>query len=67
MKSFNKFLDVPTVTESIADQPLTAMPPAQIILTRVNFRSFGNDLSIALFYAKALDRYFTVPFTTRVK
>ena len=62
MKTFLQY-----TTESVADQLLHTAPPAQIVLTRVNYRSFNNDLSIALFYARSIDRYFTVPFVMRSK
>lgn len=40
--------------------PLVGMPPAMLTLTRQSVRSYPIAVNVALYYAKAIDRYFTI-------
>lgn len=57
MKSFRQFVREQTATNEL--EPLTTQPPALITMYRVSVRTYPG-MNIALFYAKQINRYFTV-------
>lgn len=40
----------------------SVLPPAMIVLRRLSIRQFSNGQKVALYYAKTINRYLTVPY-----
>jgi hypothetical protein len=40
----------------------SVLPPAMIVMRRLSIRQFSNGEKVALYYAKTINRYLTVPY-----
>jgi hypothetical protein len=60
MKSFRQFIqESPVPLGSQDSSPLTQMPPTMVVMNRESVRQYPHT-KIALYYAKSIDRYFTI-------
>lgn len=57
MKSFRQFVSEQTATNEL--EPLTTIPPAMLTMSRISIRTYPG-MNVALYYAKPINRYFTV-------
>ena len=60
-ENYEKEVDVENLDENTLPKG-SNLPPAMIIMKRIAIRQYPNGQKVALYYAKMIDKYLTVPY-----
>ncbi len=59
-EDFDREVDLENLDEATAKHVI--LPPTMIIMQRVAIRQYPNGQRVALYYAKTINKYLTVPY-----
>lgn len=62
-ENFGKEADFMNLAETTHNEVL--IPPALLVLRRINIRQLTNSQKVALYYSKTINRYLTVPYNDK--
>jgi len=61
-EDYDKKIETETLDETTLPKGNNLLPPAMIIMKRIAIRQYPNGQKVALYYARTINKYLTVPY-----